>query len=257
MLPTALALAAAEPFSAMLGGHMRFVVDSAPDGWPKSLVPAAPARTVGGVSYAAGNIVLFDMPSGREQAMNGFSSLLTKAGWRPAAAEPRMGRQDSTSRLFCADTAFLSVTPRESTPGHTTLNVTRFSTRSGMFSPICDHRDHTLRIPIGAGVSLPPLRGPGGSEGVNQSTTLSIGETSFSSWVKSTLTADSLLTHYARQLAAAGWQLGGRQAHQGLAIQRLEQTYDAQRWMGTLSVASFDDEYFIAIQIRKSPASSP
>jgi hypothetical protein len=153
MIPTALAVAAAEPFSGLLGGHMQFVVDSAPDGWPKSIVLPAPARIVGGVGYADADIVLFDVPSAPERAMSSFASLLAAAGWRPGRPDARATPKNPGLRVFCADNAFLSVIPREAVRGRTTLEATHVSTRSGMFTPGCDSSDHTVRLAVQVGVS--------------------------------------------------------------------------------------------------------
>ncbi len=251
MIPVAIATAAAEPFAQMLGGQPRFAVGSVPDGWPTSLLPPRPARVLGGVSYGIGQIVLFDVPAPSKEAMEAFGSLLTRAGWRPGFVDPRRPVMQAGARLYCAESAFLSVAPRDSSAGHTTLEATRISTARGMFSPGCDSSDHTLTLR--ADVSVPVLQAPDGATAVGQESSVSFGAASFTSTVKSALSADAILEHYAKQLSANGWRLGRRATDNGIAMLLLERQHESQRWFGTLTVGTLGDAYDVEVQVHKMP----
>jgi len=249
MVPAAIAVAAAEPFARMLGGEVRFTVDSAPDGWPKSLVPSPPARVLGGAGYGVAQIVLLDLPEPTDRAMSSFASLLIRAGWWPGKLDPRSQAMQPSTRLYCAESAFMSVTPRDSSAAHTTLEATHILTKGGMFSPGCDSSDHTLIIR--ADVSIPLLRAPDGAAIVSQAASMSAGSAEFTSTVKSSLAADALLDHYAAQIADKGWALGRRLTAKGAAMQLIERRHESQHWFGIVTVGALGDEYDVGVHVRK------
>jgi hypothetical protein len=253
-IPTAVALGTLGPFAGMFGGAPRFTSGTAPVDWPATLLPAPPARVLGGVAFPLMQSAVFSYVGNHQETMEAYGAVLARAGWRSAREESSGFVPAPTStRVFCADSGFLTIMPLDTVPGRTTISVLLYSMRTGMFSPACGGGDRVRTLSMGSGVQLPTLKAPDGAQGgAGTRTMASGGEESTATRVTTTLEPGALLAHYSAQLAAAGWVTGRSITASDHAIQTVEhRDAGGQRYVGTLELVRHAANYVVTLRVTK------
>jgi hypothetical protein len=221
MIPAVLAEAIIGEFGAMMGG-IHFVVGETPDGWPKAIVPSAPARIVGGGKFGPMLTAVYEYPLGTD-AIGSFESQLLKAGFTKAASTGfpvqegfKSNKPLGPAHAFCGAAGAVSLLQVDSTRTTRTVAVTLVPDKET--SGAC----MTKRMPERMGklpLNLPTMRAPAGASA--QPTGYNSSGDGFSTQVRTdtTLSASEIASHYAKELAAGGWQIASAPAiGDGIAV---------------------------------------
>jgi hypothetical protein len=250
-IPTALANALAAPYSEMFGEQPHFVVARTPSGWPAVLRAPAPAKLVGGLTIGPIRSVVYRYPS-RVNAVGAWQHLLTAAGFTHAATpgRPRGGftsGDTGETTSWCGANGVASVQAVDSSATTRSVLVTFVSnqattTACGPSTPTSD--------PMKPPLEIPTLAAPFGVEASAEGTGWSGENMHASVHVDTTISADSLIEHYARQLAAAGWQVGKRLSNGTTALQPLSLRDDTGKaWVGALILITTADTRIVTLDM--------
>jgi hypothetical protein len=229
-----------------------------PPTWPADLVPAG-ARVLGG--GIMGDSAMFRMQvavfefSGADDPPNALRNLVSRAGYATVR------RQQGTVSGF-VPTEMPAIPVRYCKPS----SMVEFNAVDSMHSPGV----YAVRVIEGEGarqtcteqagrsamrgpVTLPTLTPPRGATATGGGSSSWSGNSgSVSSQVLTTMTADSVLAHYAGQLVAAGWKREGRTvAADGIAVQRFSFRQDDANWSAALIVFAAGDKRDIRIEFDK------
>ena len=225
-------------------------VGSAPRGFPRELIP--PGTILGGVEtgglelYAPGSRtvvvrVALDADSAAEMA----EAHVERAGARLAPSMGELGGGGfvaspgpANMRYRCRDTTLVITRSSARAEGGSYVSISLSDSRRSM----CTARDSQLHFVRSNQLPLPTLVPPrrvrafpsGGSGGDGHRT---IGARHVT-----TQTPKELVDHYAPQLTADGWSLGGRLDTKDLSILSATKTdREGRRLLGTLIAASFGE----------------
>ena len=199
------------------GDGSAFVVGRVPTTLAPFMYVPPNARVLGGLESPNNTVVVLSVHVSREELRNMYARELPRLGWTPATGRsgfagwgfmPAPGTGQYGSGLeFCHIGQSLQINPTETQSGLSVIAVVRnFGGACGgrmpafvSNSPAADAP--TLVNPIDAGMNLPDCYQP----------TLASAGRSMSERLKTSLTPDKLLEHYARQLADSGWTPAGPQ----------------------------------------------
>lgn len=180
-------------------GYTNYSVGEVPPGYPKALVPPAPARIIGGMANGPEVVAIFDDSTRRLPAF--MEELFAQQGYvRPKPAPgsgfwPGFGESFS----FCNDSASVSAAPL-SGPNRTYARVTfrRGRDLCRLYVQPQQHSETDLTFPeLKAPVGVTASGGTGGgADGAKTSNARITGPD---------LHAAAIVAHYAAQLTAAGW----------------------------------------------------
>jgi hypothetical protein len=249
-VPTVLALAMLGPYSELTGEKLRFFVGHAPDGWPSALLPAAPAEIVGGTAMGPSRALVYRSPR-RTDAVPEYQRALARAGFvRRGADTPQRGfTSDRYSALpaYCSGTNSALVVQIDSTATTRTVLVSLSPRAMSM----CDAAVEQSPESIHSLLELPALTAPAGSVARAEGTSYGGDNMQTSARLDTLLSTDALLSHYARQLADAGWRTGERTAGAGTATQRLSaRDSRGEPWSGVLMVITAGDGRDVVLRMR-------
>jgi hypothetical protein len=223
---------------AVLGTHFDqvpiIVAGRVPDGWPSSLVPPAPASTVGGMIVGTVLMAVFRYPPSVEQPLSEYRTLLDRDGWSRPRGVMSEGFESSSVATYWRDSMIVHLR-RPATDSGDGLIVVSIAPGPGERWP--------SRFPHGDTLELPRLMPPqgvrrdngsgfssGGGRGGSRHTTHHIS-------ITTDLTPQALLSSYASQLATAGWITGVVHTTIDNATQWLEATdTNGRTWRGVLVV---------------------
>lgn len=249
-IPTALANALAAPYTQMFGERPHFVVARAPSGWPAMLRATAPAKLVGGLTIGPIRSVVYRYPR-RVNAMEAWQHLLTTAGFTHAATpgRPRGGftsGDTGETTSWCGANGVAGVQAVDSTATTRSVLVTFVSNQTTTACGPSTSRSDPMKPPL----EIPTLAAPFGVEASPEGTGWSGDNMHTSVHVDTTLSADSLLEHYARQLVAAGWQVGGRLSDGSIALLPLSvRDATGKAWVGALTLITTGDSRTVTLNM--------
>lgn len=250
-IPTVLATALVAPFTSMFGKQPHFVLAHTPDGWPTDLSTSAPATLVGGFSLGPLHSAIYRYPR-RVDAVKAYERVLAGAGFTRGMSmdRPHGGFTSEAPRempAWCRNDGSVTVTVVDSNATTRSLLVTYVSDRE-TFGPCAPppSPSESWKPPL----EIPSLTAPSG-------VTASAGGTGWSGEnmrtsvnVDTTISADSLLEHYARQLAAAGWQMGKRLSDGSTALQPLSfRDARGKEWVGALTLIMGADSRTVTLNV--------
>jgi hypothetical protein len=222
---------------ALLGGpggrpeeEARFTVGRLPDGVPAAAFPPG-AEITGGVSSFRGTTAVA-VVRGHDPASlyRVVGEQLRAAGWEPsrraafgnlfdAEAGRRTGGSDPYPTMFCRNGESLRIGYSPLPRSEWTLHVNMDRGPMAMMVTSCSERSTRQRF---AGAPVTDMTAPAGMQlhGMHSGG----GEDHFNSGadVETTLGVGELVEHYAAQLAARGWSVGERVAHERMASRVLQ-----------------------------------
>ncbi len=242
-IPTVLAEVLSFPLSEVMGARPQYVVGRTPAGWPKSLVTPPSATLVGGVKFGPMMDVVYRVPR-RVDVIQLYQRVLTDAGYtrhevRPDSRGGFTSREPSMTTAWCSASGTANVTVFDSTS--TTRSVVVSVVSPPMTSPACmspEPPNGRMKPPL----EIPTLTAPLGVTASADGTGWSGDNIRTSVRVDTTVSADSLLGHYAAQLRAAGWQLGKRLSDGTNALQPLSvRDTSGKRWVGAMTLVTAAD----------------
>jgi hypothetical protein len=188
---------------------------AAPAGFPADLLPTgtrvAATATTSKATTVVGTLARFaqaDRPA--------FESSLARSGWIDEEARPRglNATAQGTPIVVCrgADFATVTFTPREPTGTFVRASIVKDETRRCAARPVSTFGD----------VPMPSLRPPSGAE----SSGAGIGGNSNAMYssvrLRTAQPVETIASHYASQLTAAGWKVEGHTAEEkSIAVTRL------------------------------------
>jgi hypothetical protein len=253
-VPTVLVTALMGGFSWMMESKPVFTVDRPPAGWPNELLPAPPLRSVGGMTLGMLHAAVFSMPRRADAGVyvaqlerlgyKSMSQLTTASGFVSAveAAAPPM---------YCKGPDAVAVMAVDSTATTRWISVTRYT---GAMAGACRagepgrERSAPLKIPL--------LRSPPGA------TVQEVGGGSSDNYVErraqldTTTSAESVMNHYAAELASAGWTVGPRTLMDADIAVRAVSARDAEgkEWRGMLLMMSRAGRRDLTLRVVKADA---
>lgn len=239
----------------MIGGGPHFVVGRVPSDWPAALAPSASAHTVGGVAVGPVRIAVFSYPRAVDP-IAAYRSVVTRAGFKrydPATADEGFVAQGvPTVDTFCGASGTVAVMQIDSTPRTRTLAVTMMTAEG---SSGCSSRLVTPPSQSREPLTIPPLRAPRGVSVQPKRRAWSDDSEELAAQLDTTMWADSLLTHYAAQLTAAGWKaVRAPSVADGIAAQQLStRDVSGSEWRGVLLVLTVGDRRDVMLRMARSP----
>ena len=250
-IPTVLATAIMHEFSSALGDTPHFVVDAVPDGWPQTLMPPVSLRTIGGMKIGTLSVAVFSMPRSAE-ASGGFLPLLARAGFKPLVNRSTEGGFVNATPgpvAFCGDSSVVTVVPVDSSSSTRWIAVAR---ASGEMSSGCN--TERVRVVHSAELELPHLEAP--REASVRSTSVGRGGHSVETTtrLKTSLSVDAVLTHYATQLSAAGFSVSAPPlVGDGVAVRQVS-TRDKRGtdWRGVLLLITSGNAHELTLRMTKA-----
>ena len=254
-VPTSLAKALMFPFFSMFEDQPHFVVERTPDGWPKDLAAPVPAKLVGGAAFGPILSAVYRYPRGVD-AVEAYQRVLAHAGFTRGASMGREHGGFSSGQMpegatWCRADGSADVIVVDSSAATRSLLVTFVSshTRSASCSPAAT-QGQEWKPPL----AIPALSAPLGVSAQAEGSGWNGNHMSTSVSVDTTMSADSLLDHYARQLTNAGWQTG-KQLSDGHTAVRAVSTHDAngQLWSGALTLITAGSRRTILLNMSGAP----
>jgi len=240
MIPTVLARAISLPAIAMMGESPHYTVGRAPVGFPVALLPAKPAQIVGGSTIGFFITTVFQYPRSID-AVATYEAFLKQAGYGAPRSlgldERRHGfvsdNEPMSAHTFCGDSGTVGVAQIDST--QTSRSIVVLSIRDPGVHNSCNPAE---LIGFTQPLDIPLLRPPPGVQATAGGSGYGSDNVQTSVRLDTTLTAIATLTHYARQLAAAGWTVADRPATgDGIAMRALKvKTAKGEQWSGALIV---------------------
>lgn len=252
-IPTALASALLGPYLVSFGGRVHYVVARSPDGWPSALNPPRPAETVGGTTIGPFRATVYRYPRSAD-AMREYRRLLASAGYAPGGSPRAKGGFTSGTRFepfsYCGHSNDVSLAEGDSTS--TTRSIVVVLVPTAMLSG-CGGSASDQEVARQAYLELPSMTAPPGAtaqpSGTGTSTSQGTARIETSVLVSTSMSADSVLAHYAGQLRAAGWQVGERLAGNGMAMQLLSVHDKGNDWSGSLVVITVGDRHDVSLRM--------
>ena len=249
-IPTALAEAMTLWFGSPVLGTPVYTVNGTPPGWPKELVPAR-ARVIGGGMLGNANefrirTLVVEMPAGRDPA-NAVNALAATAGYGTGAA--------------AADTAQGGFLESASVPKQMPLckgktSMFAFGVIDSIRAPRilvlqyydgevarqnCDAAERS-RVRFGNSAhfgpsNMPGLVAPSGVASTPVGMNWSGSEGTTGARLRTSMPIDSLLAHYTRQLAAAGWEVvGSALTNADIGLQKFRFKDGEEPWSARLMI---------------------
>jgi hypothetical protein len=200
-------VAPGEPFDLRVG--------SAPVGFPIDLMPAG-TRVTATATTATATTVVGTLARFAQSDRPGFDASLAAAGWIDDGSRPRglTAIAPGTAIAVCRgnDHATVTFTPREPTGAFVRASVVQDPQRACVARPVSTFGD----------VPMPSLRPPSGAE----SSAAGIGGTANAMYssvrLRTTQSLETIVSHYASQLSAAGWRVEGQTSElKAVAVTRL------------------------------------
>jgi len=250
-IPTVLAQVLMMPLAQVFGDRPHYVVGRTPQGWPRALTAPASAKLIGGVKYGPISATVYRVPR-RVNAVEWYERMLTNAGYKRGDVRPgpRGGFTSGEPRLttaWCSPTGNATMGVFDSTATSRIIFVSVASrpvTAAG-----CGDED-----PPGMGrkppLEIPALAAPFGVTAMPGGTGWSNDNMRTSVSVDTTMSADSILAHYARQLTAAGWKVGKRLSDGSSALQPVSvRDPRGREWVGALTMISAADRREVVLSM--------
>lgn len=188
------------------GTGSQLLVGRVPDGFPERFTVSSDARTVGSITMSGTTIVVISTNAIPDAVITAVTQQLRAAAWKAAPLPlPQRGFQESEASLphvFCAGDTVVTVRAFGRMTGGTSVVATQ-----AMGSPrSCDPVVQPPRRPA---PELPTLRNPPttdvtGSCNRRDPNMVSVSN-GMATMLRTSITPDSILAHYGRQLQAAGW----------------------------------------------------
>jgi hypothetical protein len=237
-------------------GDVHFTVGEPPDGWPSVLKPASALRVVGGTMMGPMRSAVYELPF-KGDAVASIEAQLLKTGFtraKPWYGQPSRGFTSSAPEpgemhAFCGTIGAVGFGQVDSTKTTRTIAMS-FMTDKQM-SPGCSDRMDGVDILHNMPLKLPPLRAPRGVS-VTPGGMSSSGE-SFETNVRTdtTMSAQELLAHYAKELSLAGWQVVRSPIlGEGVGIQQVSAKDDkGNEWRGMISVVSSSSRRVVTLRM--------
>ncbi len=208
------------------------LVGRLPDGYPAALAES-PRTVMGGVSFgSAAATGVLTTAAAPDAATRAVVERMQRDGWTQATASRGFGGFVASAGVpptpLCRDSVALFVSARARPVGGSLVQVMRTSARNGMCG-----RDPELRRLQVVEFPIPPLTPPpgvrtvgGGNSQSSSSGGLSsdderVEERTVSTLLATALSPDSVVAHYAAQLAAAGWTASAATRAEGVAMRVL------------------------------------
>jgi hypothetical protein len=256
-IPTIVAQATA--FEPTMFGRPEFFDGRTPTGWPAALVPPE-AKVVGG--GVVGDSAMFRMLtavfafSGRSNPMEVVRGLLVRAGYTLQAAEPpRNGggfvgtESPAAVAKYCRGSTFATFELVDSVHAPLVLAVHLIDGEGGRQN-CSTTRDRMMsnRFPV----TVPPLSPPRGVVSFGGGSSWGGSTGSMRLTLRTTLSADSLLTHYTVQLVAGGWTLDGKPAvTDGVGVQRFSFREGQEAWTAALVILTSGERREVLLEFTK------
>ena len=254
-IPTSLAKSVIGEFGSMMGG-LHFVVGRTPTGWPSELTLPAPAKLVGGGTLGPVRTTVYEFPSASDW-VSVIDAQLRRLGFAHAES-PLSGMrqgfvadgQSGPAHAYCGTLGAVVVMQLDSTTTTRTISVVFNPDREG--SGMCSSRPMAAR-PFQMPLTLPDLHPPRGVMARMAGTNASSGSMETSIRLDTTLTADSIATHYAAQLTAAGWQVARSSlAGDGVALRQVSMHDDkGDEWHGVILVLTSMSQREVTLRMVK------
>ncbi|MEP6617679.1 MAG: hypothetical protein ABJE47_00130 [bacterium] len=256
-IPTVLATSVIGPFFGGLGFNVAFVAGRAPEKWPASLLPLAPATIIGGAMVGPIATAVFGYPAGTS-ATQSYGALLKGAGFREVAGSPvswdgdhgfAPNRPNSfRSTSYCGKNGAVGITTTDSSQSGTVIAVS-FAGGSELEGP-CGGTPQPDRTPP---VNIPLLTPPHGVRTETAGNSWGNDNVEVSARVDSTLASDAILSHYAAQLAAAGWQVTAKPAVGDGIVVRQVSTHGrgGEPWRGLLMVITGNSDREVVLRVMR------
>lgn len=232
-----------------------------PPDWPSDLVPSG-ARVIGGgsmgvASFFRTRVAVFEF-SAASDPIDALRTLVTRAGY--ARFEPHEAKTEgfvptepqagAGPTRYCNASNLVTFRPVDSARAPRVIEVDLLDGEAARQSCTDQARPADMRHPP---VTLPALTPPPGvkiSGGGGTSWSGNGGEARTE--VYTSMSADSVLGHYAGQLVAAGWKREGRTvAADGIAVQRFSFHQNDANWSAALMVFAAGDKRDIRIEFNK------
>lgn len=204
--------------SAYGGDGSEFVVGRVPTALAPFLYVPRDANILGGVENSSNTVAVFKVKMTREELRNAYGRELPRLGWTPSSGRPGMGwgfapppgsGPTGSGLEYCHIGQSLQITPNETPSGLTVSAVVR------NYGGACAGRVAFVPTNPG-GVAMPSLVNPPDAAmnqpGCFPPQMLGAGGRGMSERLETSITADKLLEHFARQLADSGWTPAGQQA---------------------------------------------
>jgi len=242
------------PYFAMFEDQPHFALDHTPDGWPKDLTPPAPATLLGGVTFGPLLSTVYRYPR-RVDASAAYQRVLARAGFTRGSpvGRPRGGftsQKSAEGTTWCRRDGHASVMVVDSTATTRSLLVT-FASSLTSSSPSCNASaaETGWKPPL----AIPALTAPLGVSARAAGSAWGGEYLSTSVSVDTTMSTDSLLGHYVRQLVAAGWQAGKLLSDGSTALQSVSvRDPDGKRWVGALTLVTAADRRTIVLNMMRA-----
>ena len=205
--------------SAYGGDGSEFVVGRVPTSLAPFLYVPRDANVLGGVENSSNTVAVFKVKMTREELRTTYGRELPRLGWTPSSGRPGMGwgfmpapgsGPNGSGFEYCHIGQSLQITANEIPFGVSVTAVVR------NYGGTCAGRVAFVPVSPG-GVVMPRLINPPDA-GMNQPSCyqpqpLGVGSArGISERLETSITADKLLEHFARQLADSGWSPAGAQA---------------------------------------------
>jgi hypothetical protein len=264
MVPTVVAQAMTSYVGGMFGPP-RYSVRTAPVGWPKELIPAN-ARVLGGGTLGSAesfriltlvvNMPAAPKPSTAIQAMAasaGYGSRLAAAqssqgGFIESAGVPQdhMPLCKGTTSMFAFSVVDSVASPR-------IFSLTYIDGAAAKQNCDAAERSRIARQggpPTFGPKHMPALVAPTGIAARASGMSWSGSSGSMETVMRTTMTADSILAHYAGQLVAAGWKLDGSVlANRGMGVQKFRFMDDDEPWSALMIIESNDNRRHLTLRL--------
>lgn len=194
------------------GDGSAFVVGRIPPSLAPFLFVPKDARVLGGMSNSNNTVAVFTIGMSRDELRNAYSRELPRLGWTPSNGRPGFsgwgfmpapGSGPMGGGLeYCHIGQSLQINPTETPSGLSVTAVVR------NYGGTCGGRTPAF-VGSQPAVDLPILTNPAdagmNTPGCFQPTIVAFGTRATSERLESSMPADKLLDHFARQLSDSGW----------------------------------------------------
>lgn len=262
-IPTVLAQAMFLDFGGMVG-KPAYLVGRVPADWPVELIPAGAAivggGTVGNADFFRTSTAVFELP-GRDDPMLTMSAMAARAGYaavppRPRAAEGgfmESSRPRKSAEPLCkGKSRVLGFALADSVTASRVIVATIIEGEAAAQTCAArpDYSSMRNGIPRNGPKNIPALESPTGTMGQQTGSSWSGSSGEIRSYLRTTMPVDSIVTHYTKQLVAAGWKVDGAQlANQGVGMQKFTFRDGEDAWSGMLIVLAAGDRRDIGLRL--------
>ena len=234
------------------------LIGKAPDDIPPELIPPG-AEILGSVTQFEQRIIVLAVKQTPDSAISSLQASLLGTGWKEPPRPPSMNRGG-----FVAADAFTSmggqpdivcrgdeVVTLSATYRRTSGSVLKVSYSKGQRYGACTVRQEAYRSPYDD-APIPTLRAPGGSiskgNGMGGS---SEGQINLNTTLGTTLRPAEVVTHYDKQMIAAGWTSRSDGAADIVAVHTYRKNDDKGRvWTATLAAQTIPDGKDMDVSLR-------